>query len=50
MNFLMRGLSDKQKELDSDEVTAVEETLFFYPLIGLLNKLAKDSVDGTQKT
>ncbi len=46
MNYLMRGLGEKQKELDSDDVTAVEETLFFYPLIGLMNKLAKDSVDG----
>ncbi|MBC5772777.1 hypothetical protein H8S95_01770 [Pontibacter sp. KCTC 32443] len=46
MNYLMRGLGEKQKELDSDDVTAVEETLFFYPLVGLLNKLAKDSIDG----
>lgn len=46
MNYLMRGLDEKQKELDSDDVTAVEETLFFYPLTGLMNKLAKDSVDG----
>lgn len=49
MNFLMRGLEEKKKELGSDDVTVVEETLFFYPLIGVLNKLAKESTDEKQE-
>lgn len=45
MNYLMKGLELKKLELGTDSVTAVEETLFFYPLIGLLNKLAKESTN-----
>lgn len=37
---LDRGFDEKMKEVDGDH--AIEETLFFYPLIGLLNKLARE--------
>lgn len=42
-NDILRGLEDKKKELDTD-VNTVEETLFFYPLTGALNRLANSSV------
>ena len=38
--FLERGIKEKQAEMESDR--KIEETLFFYPLIGVLNKLARE--------
>lgn len=43
MNDLKAGFEQKKSELGADSVTTIEETLFFYPLIGILNKLAQVS-------
>ncbi len=40
MDDLKSGLIEKRKELDNDFTVNLEETLFFYPLIGGLNNLA----------
>jgi len=37
---LMQGLREKEKELNGVLHTDIEETLFFYPLVGALNHLA----------
>ncbi|WP_299681156.1 hypothetical protein [uncultured Dokdonia sp.] len=39
-DFIMAGLNAVKKDSDDDE--ALSETLFFYPLIGKLNELAKE--------
>jgi hypothetical protein len=39
-DFIMAGLDVAQK--DSDDNEALSETLFFYPLVGKLNELAKE--------
>ena len=40
--YLQAGLKEKFEESGSNENENIEETLFFYPLIGLLNKLASE--------
>ncbi len=40
MDYLLLGLQRKQGELGAQLNTRIEETLFFYPLIGGLNNLA----------
>ena len=40
MDDLKAGLNEKRRELDNDFTVNLEETLFFYPLIGGLNQLA----------
>lgn len=40
MNFLKTGVSKKKKALGGNTNIALEESLFFYPLVGSLNKLA----------
>ncbi len=42
--FIIDGISKKQDELGSASDEAVAETLFFYPLVGGLNKLAFEVV------
>jgi uncharacterized Fe-S cluster-containing protein len=37
---LDRGFDEKKEEMDGDR--KIEETLFFYPLVGVLNKLARE--------
>lgn len=46
MDDIKRGLQDKQKEVEDAGAATVDETLFFYPLIGMLNRLAKQSIEG----
>jgi hypothetical protein len=38
--FLRQGINDRIENVESVENAIVEETLFFYPLIGILNKLS----------
>jgi hypothetical protein len=38
--FLKQGIKDRIETVESVENAIVEETLFFYPLIGVLNKLS----------
>jgi len=38
--FLIAGINEKQRENRNNAAVALEETLFFYPLSGVLNKLA----------
>jgi hypothetical protein len=40
MQYLKSGLENKTKELSGNTNINVEEPLFFYPLVGALNKLA----------
>ena len=40
MQYLKTGFALKEKELSVDKDLAIEESLFFYPLVGALNKLA----------
>lgn len=40
LDDLKSGIAEKKKELDNDLEVNLEETLFFYPLIGGLNNLA----------
>jgi len=40
MEFLKSGIENKLKDLNGNENIDLEETLFFYPLIGGLNRLA----------
>lgn len=40
LDDLKSGIAEKMKELDGDHEVNLEETLFFYPLIGGLNNLA----------
>ncbi|RZJ70287.1 hypothetical protein [Flavobacterium sp.] len=40
LDDLKAGIEDKQKDLDNDLDVNLEETLFFYPLVGGLNHLA----------
>ncbi len=42
IEFIKLGIKNKQSELENDEDNAVEETLFFYPLVGGLSKLANE--------
>lgn len=39
---LEQGIQNKKEQLFGNEKIAVEETLFFYPLVGMINKLAYD--------
>ena len=39
---LERGIQNKKEQLFGNEKIAIEETLFFYPLVGMMNKLAYD--------
>jgi len=38
--FLVQGINYKKRELNDDEDLTIEETLFFYPLVGIMNELA----------
>ena len=40
MQYLKSGLAIKKKELQGNTNVNIEEPLFFYPLVGTLNKLA----------
>jgi len=40
MEFLKSGIEEKKNDLNGNNETKLEETLFFYPLIGGLNRLA----------
>lgn len=40
MEYIIRGVENKKKQLKEDTNQPIEETLFFYPLIGGLNRLA----------
>ena len=40
MQYLKSGLENKTEELSGNTNINVEEPLFFYPLVGALNKLA----------
>lgn len=40
MEFLKSGIEEKKKDLQGNNDIALEETLFFYPLIGGLNRLS----------
>jgi hypothetical protein len=42
MLFLRAGCHEKLKEVEGSEDEAVDETLFFYPLVGALHKLAAE--------
>ncbi len=42
MQFLMAGVKEKQIEVQNNNNVHIEETLFFYPLIGALNKLSQN--------
>jgi len=44
MQFLKSGIGLKKEELKGKTNIPVEETLFFYPLIGALNKLALSTI------
>jgi hypothetical protein len=37
---LIQGINEKMRELDTDGHKKIKETLFFYPLVGRLNKIA----------
>lgn len=41
MNYLKAGLSEKLKEVQDDKGINIEEPLFFYPLVGIMNKMAQ---------
>lgn len=46
LQFLMQGLDEKtENDLGKNTKEKVEETLFFYPLVGALNNLASRTVD-----
>ena len=40
--YLLLGIEQQQKELIDDQAIEISESLFFYPLVGGLNKLAYD--------
>lgn len=40
--YLKAGLEDKLKEVQENNNINIEETLFFYPLVGVLNKMAQN--------
>ncbi|MCD7977452.1 MAG: hypothetical protein LUG51_09925 [Tannerellaceae bacterium] len=42
IEFIKMGIKTKQSELEEDDYSAIEETLFFYPLVGGLKKLANN--------
>jgi hypothetical protein len=46
-SFLHEGIEQKRNELDNTE-SPVEETLFFYPLVGVINKIAYEVVQSNQ--
>ncbi|WP_026914893.1 hypothetical protein [Christiangramia portivictoriae] len=46
-DYLLRGLSEREKDLNSHD-SPIEETLFFYPFIGLLNELASKVAQKTK--
>ncbi len=43
-DYLLQGLHDRKKDVN-DTASSLEETLFFYPFIGLLNELAAKVVN-----
>lgn len=49
MEFLRQGLNERQNELNNNIGTPLDESLFFYPLIGGLNKLAYEAVTKFKK-
>jgi len=49
MKDLKIGLKSKQTELQNNPNSKVEETLFFYPLVGVINKLAYKIVSKNNK-
>lgn len=42
-DYILTGLEERKKDINDNDAR-VEETLFFYPFIGLLNKLASEVV------
>jgi hypothetical protein len=44
-SFLKEGYAQKIEKLDGDKTRSIEESLFFYPLVGALNTLASKVAD-----
>jgi hypothetical protein len=42
-DYLLTGIENRKKDVGKDD-SKINETLFFYPFIGLLNKLATEVV------
>jgi hypothetical protein len=40
MQYLKAGVKEKQSEVQNNNKINIEETLFFYPLVGALNKFS----------
>jgi len=45
--FLREGIDEKRKDLENKE-SPIEETLFFYPLVGVINKVSYEVVKSNQ--
>ena len=43
-SYLTAGLKEVMEELDGNHDTSIGETLFFYPLIGAINKISYEAV------
>ena len=49
LNLLAAGINRKTKSLDGNFNTKIEESLFFYPLVGALNKLSYEIKKAAKK-
>jgi hypothetical protein len=49
MQYMLSGIKERQEEVQDNLNTNIEEPIFFYPLVGTINKLAQNIFSNTQK-